>query len=75
MQVSNIRCWLQSTVDGLRQLDAVELAAADARMMETGDMSTWEWSMQQLISSEAQAKAVRTPYPPINIIQAVMPVT
>ena len=49
--------WLQ-TLQGPGQLDAVEIAAADARLMETGDMTTWEWSMQHLISSEAQAKAV-----------------
>ena len=37
---------------------AQEIAAADARLMETGDISSWEWDMQQLISSEAQARAV-----------------
>ncbi|KAK9822139.1 hypothetical protein WJX74_010406 [Apatococcus lobatus] len=37
---------------------AQEIAAADARLMETGDLSSWQWDMQQLISSEAQAKAV-----------------
>ena len=46
------------TVD-LQEEKPRQLAAADARLLDTGDMLSWEASMQHLISSEAEARAVR----------------